>query len=819
MKATEEGKPASVKVSFKVKKTGKASKYSYVSKVNVVEDKLTLTAEATHVKEIVVTANKAFEDASKVKATVKKGTADRGCTATVEGSKITLAMDAKLTKGSYTITVEGAEDTAITVPLEVEKDETLTSFEISDYIVAKSVTETTTGSIKYAALNQYGDKMTANEPTVTCSFGTVLNQKPKKAATATAEGEIEVTGINPVLAIVGTKGTVVLVGDMGVTSTKEISYNTFAKATSAEVVGTYHKNSAALKNITEGDKIEDYELLLSFKDQYGYGVGADSLNGVRVTITGGLTNINVDATSFTTRTLNGVDYVAVQLNSATAYAGDATLTIVNQYHGMLVNDKISVAKNVVIKSMTVTADNGVYYGQDNEMGYEFIDADGKAVTSYATLKNCVNLNTATTGFRFEQKADGTAKLYYNPTSFMSDPHQTGTDKASLPATVTFTANSTTGGDYLVKTFTFTVYQSRFAKGVTGIAADATTSISKASTGNLTIASKKLVLADQYSNKVTSDEGIFNTAIFDTTVPDGSTGTAIYIATNGAVNADIVGTDIVATPAAVGTATVYLKYKHTTGSNTAVTASTSNYDAKFAITVYDTSSVDVSTLEIDSVNSGFSMTTTAAKALSTSDITVKALVGGVKTVIPSSQYTIVKNENIDFSNEDNLKGVNSKTAKVTVQVTTWDSVNTPIETQISKEYTVSKEAPKLFKVTGAVTGDQNLGSVASASAVVTASAMQEQFKFKDQYNTAEAIPSSLSSSTVALSLGDLNTGCVTYVIEMIQSAHTDGYTIKFNGLNAATLSFSKNGTYKYKVTATTPDGSSKSYTRTVTITGC
>ena len=39
MKATEEGKPASVKVSFKVKKTGKASKYSYVSKVNVVDEK------------------------------------------------------------------------------------------------------------------------------------------------------------------------------------------------------------------------------------------------------------------------------------------------------------------------------------------------------------------------------------------------------------------------------------------------------------------------------------------------------------------------------------------------------------------------------------------------------------------------------------------------------------------------------------------------------------------------------------------------------------------------------------------------------------
>ena len=61
LKATEEGKPASVKVSFQVRKTGKASKYSYVSKVNVIDDKLTMTAAATKVKQITVTFNKAVD--------------------------------------------------------------------------------------------------------------------------------------------------------------------------------------------------------------------------------------------------------------------------------------------------------------------------------------------------------------------------------------------------------------------------------------------------------------------------------------------------------------------------------------------------------------------------------------------------------------------------------------------------------------------------------------------------------------------------------------------------------------------------------------
>ena len=102
-----------------------------------------MTAKVTGVKTIVAEFNKAIADASKVKVTVKKGTATKDCTATVDGSKITLAMAAKLTAGTYTVSVEGVADTAMTADVVVEKDETLTSFEISDYLVAESTTVTT----------------------------------------------------------------------------------------------------------------------------------------------------------------------------------------------------------------------------------------------------------------------------------------------------------------------------------------------------------------------------------------------------------------------------------------------------------------------------------------------------------------------------------------------------------------------------------------------------------------------------------------------------------------------------------------------------
>ena len=718
-------------------------------------------------------------------------------------------MDAKLTAGEYTVTLEGLEATALTANVNVEKDETLTSFEIADYIVAKSTTATTTGTIKFAALNQYGEKMVSTEPTVTCSFGTVANQKPSKPATATAEGVIEVTDISPMLAIIGTKGTVVLVGDMGVTATKEISYNSAATAATVEIAGTYHKNSATLKNITEGDTIAEYELLLTAKDQYGYAMSADEFKDVNASLAGGLTNLaiklNAQKIDYVTRTLDGVDYIAIPLegnNGKTkAVAGDATLTIVNPFKGLLTTTTITVVKNVVIKSLNITADNGVYAGQDNELSYEAIDADGKSVTSFAVLSNLLGFENAK-GLRLEKNKDGSAKMIYKPTV---SPTQANTDKASQPVVLTVTANSQVGGEYLVKTFTFTVYQTRYAKSVLGVAADQTTSISSKDTAkSLVIKSSKLILADQYSNKVVDGEDAFNDAIFDTTT-GAATGTAIYVATNGAINVSVTGKAITATPVAVGTATVYMKYCYDTSKP--ATASTSDYDAKFTISVYDTAGVDVSGLEIKSVNDGFDVREAdAVPATLAGMLKVVAKVGGTETVIPASQYEIVKCENNSFSADDDAKNVKTKTAKVTVQVTTWDSSNTNIETQITKEFKVSKEDPKLFKVTKAKGASTAAFTLASGAAILNANNFVGNFEFKNQFGD-DATAANADAKSVKYDIR---------LISLDNGATSDGQTITSGGLNSAKVQFTKTGKYVLKITATTDDGSSKDYQLTVTV---
>ena len=798
-----------VKVTFKNSKTKKTTSKKYrcvvkAEKKPVEEAYKINSATATGVKTITVELNKAVADATKItKVDVKKGTAARESKFTVDGSKIVIAMDAKLTAGAYNVTIEGLEATALTADVTVEKDETLTSFEISDYIVAESNKATTNGIIRYAALNQYGEKMVSSEPNVTCSFG---QAKIDKVATATAEGKIKVTNIPDMLAIVGTKGTVVLVSnDTGISATKEISYNVAATPSTVEIAGTYHKNSATMKSIVEGDTISEYELLLTAKDQYGYDVSATDFQDVTATLAGGLTNLSIQMASnnkpnYSLRTLNGIDYIAVPLTGTKkAQAGDATLSMVNPYKGLLITTTISVAKNVVLKSLNITADNGVYENQDNVLTYEAIDAEGKSVTGYAELSSLLNLEQTADKVRLEKNADGTAKMIYNPGADVV-PKQANTDKASVPQVITITANSVTGGDYFVKTFSFTVYQKRVAKGVTGIAADQTTSISSKSTKALEIPSTKIVLADQYSNKVVEGDKAFNKEIFNTTVAANTSGTAIYVQENDVVDVTIdEGTDkITFDPKNVGTVTVYLKYGD--GTN-AVTASASNYDARFTVSVFDTAGVDTNTLEIKSVNDGFTVRDTDAENLNTSKITVVAKVGGTETVIPVSQYVIVKNENYKFTAEDVSKGIKTKTAKVTIQVTTWDSNNNDISTQISKEYQVSSANSEAFKVTKAK--EAKIEKTVAKNATLGAVDFRTNFEFKDQYNED-------------ITADDSNAKSVAYKIEAISATEKSGYTISANNLNAAQIEFTKKGTYVVKITATTPDGSSKNYTITVKV---
>ena len=765
-----------------------------------------MTAKATGVKTIVAEFNKAIADASKVKVTVKKGTATRDCKATVDGSKITLAMDTKLMAGTYTVSVEGVDTTAMTADVVVEKNETLTKFEISPNLTMANSTATDSAVCYYSALNQYDEPMVADEPQVSSSFSSGSDTKIKRVATASVKGIIEINKIPTVLAIQGTEGTIVLVDkNSGVNTSAKVKISPAATAAEATVVGTYNTSASKMETITAGAELSNYYILLTVKDQYDAEVSADDFKKVaNISLAGGLTNVEKSAEKdaageeqcLTSITVDGKEYIAIKLKSAKAVAGTYTMTIVNKTRGLLSSGTYDVADAVVANSVSISPKNGVYRNTANEMEYSIVDKNGKEITSYATLKDLVR----GTGLTWEKKSDGTAKLIYKPGNLNISGDS---DTASTLGTITVYANEPTSSNYIVKTFTFTVSKERKIKTVQGLAADTTTSVAVGNT--LKIDLNKIVYADQYSNKVTKDD----TSIYASNVRVGSvaanvTGCSIALdpvdhAFETAKLSDD-GKSLEFKSSKAGTVNVYLKYSD--AAKEAVTAKSDKYDFKFTVTATDTSSVATTSLKIKSVKGGFVVAASpAAMSLTPQDIEVVGIIGGTQTQIPSSQYVVKEIKNNSFTQAEKNAGTDTKTATVIVQVTTWDADNNATETELSADYTVSTKASEVFKLIGT---DATRLSSATKGTALRATDFQNCFTFEDQYNTNSSVGKAVSD---ILAPGKV-AGNVTYSINVVD-ADKDAYRVTGDGTNGASLVFTNkaSGTYTVKVTATV-NGASK-----------
>ena len=767
------------------------------------EEQLTMTAAVTGVKTIEVNFNKAIASPDAVKVTVKKGSSTKDCKATVDGSKITLAMDTKLMAGTYTVSVEGVDTAAMTADVVVEKDETLTKFEISPNLTMANSTATDSAVCYYAALNQYGEMMVADSPDVSSSFSSKTTIK--RVATASVKGQISITEIPTILAIQGTTGTIVLVDkNTGVNTSATVTVSPAATPAEATVVGTYNTASSTLESITAGANLGNYYILLTVKDQYGDEVSSDDFAAVaNVSLAGGLTKVELaDATtisnSITSITVNGTEYIAIKLKPAVAVAGTYTMTIVNTKRGLLSSGTYDVTDSVIANSVAITAKNGIYNNTENEMEYSIVDKDGKEITSYAVLKDLVT----SAKFTWEKNADGTAKLIYKPVVNISGT----SDTANTIDTVVVYANEPTSTNYMVKTFTYTVSKERKIKTVQGLASDASTSVAKGDT--LKIALNKIVYADQYSNKVTKDDSsIYAKNVVVGKIAANTTGCSIAIErVDGAFDekAALEGTDLVFKSTKAGTANVYLKYSDAADKD--VTASKDNYDFKFTVTATDTSSVAASSLKINSVNGGFTVSGSGI-ALKNSDVEVVGIIGGAQTKIPTSQYVIKEIKNNSFNDAEKAAGTNTKTATVVVQVTTWDANNNPTETELSADYTVSTKAAEVFKLIG--TDDTKL-TTASKGTALKAADFQKCFTFEDQYNTNAS--AGVSVDTI-LGTGKV-AGNVSYAIN-VSKADTSAYRVTGGGTNGATVVFNTAGVYTVKVTATV-NGASKTVTLTVTV---
>jgi hypothetical protein len=767
VKATIEGKPSAVKVSFTVKKTGKTSKYTYSSKVTVTEDKLTMTAEAAGVKKIAVTFNKAVDTAATT-ITVKKGSATPTITSTTfadDAKSADLVMGTKLTAGTYTVEVKSGDDT-LTADITVQ-DEKLTSFALVSTNLVADASDVSAASISYKALNQYGEMMNiSTTPQVTCSFGDT--DAASTSPTADRSGTATIKNIPATLRIPGTVGTIVIVDTTtGVNLSESITYQSKAVASSATVYGIYDTKSEKLldRNLKTGEKVTNYSLLINIQDQYGSDMTPTAVTNSGCTVSYNpasvLTNLSVtpsgilgDGTSETEITYDGKNCFLVHLTADASTtgtiktAGTLSLTIVSANKGTIASPSFTVEDAVMIQTLNVSAKDTVYSNEENELVVEAIDTNGNAVTDYTSLAAAVSGSSLTGSIALKKNADGTGTFYYTPVSnsgILANKY-----KDSTIGTLLFTANDTTSGNYIVKNVTVTQYANRRAWKVSGTTSDTVTATTSGAA--LTFNLNTLTFEDQYSNTVKASSttpavssgavsaylvsnGVFasGSSLFAADYEDLSSEGVVEVTSSGAIG----DAHITLYGAKNGTGYLYLKYSD----NKESTASAIDYDVKVALSVQNVTDVtaDELTLTVNKGNTIYGVTGVAivtADASADADYTgatgctasavVTAVRNGKKVVIPSDQVTIIEGKtlgNYGFPSSTSPAKTEEKTVTAIV-----DSENGP--QTISTTVTVSNVAPTATVLKSKATLVSN--AALDGGATVTGGDIIATLKVLDQY---------------------------------------------------------------------------------------
>lgn len=760
---------------------------------------------------------KDVESLDNAKVTLKKNATTKDSKATCDGKIITIKTDTKLTAGDYTITIAGLEVEDLTATVNVEKNEYLKSYKVDEHLIAGGTYVNTWGYVYYSALNQYGEMMNADKPTVTCSFATKV--EVTKTASATQEGKIEIghsntTGeqIPATLAIAGTTGTIVLVdANNGVNNSANITWSTAATADKVEVAGMYSTSKSKFQDIVAQDDVSNYYYLLKITDQYGHALEYDEVkDDLQMNVAGGITKVELVSNAIGDYlkdfTIGSEDYLAVMFKQDYAKAGDATLTVVNNKKGLLLTQTITVADYVVISNFVATDENGIYAGKKNELGFEATDSNGNSVTSFDVLSRTVAMNYP---LYWEKKDDGTAKLIYDLKDYSKDSDYlriTGNDShtGSITKALTFYCNEPTSGKYLVKTNTYTIYQDREVKSVLGLKDGTTTQFSTV-TGKLDIPFNKIVLADQYANKITKDDGALWTNAMQTLTEDkyGSDGiswnevdTGVTVTQDNANDKFVFESDV---PSA--TATVYFKNLCTINGGNAAAAGANNYDYRLVVTGVDTLKIDNESITFDNIYNGYTVPAIGSDAtgytatITESALSVNGLVAGAKTAIPADQLKIKSVKNNTFSVSEVQAGVKTKTASAIIQVTTFDASNNTIVKTLERDFQVSYADSYAFELTGAASTIMVDDNTIDSDDIISA------LTFKDQYGTP--------GKTWATNAGQK----LTY--KVVARYTTD---IQVTGENVANVTVAlkdgsavKNTGYTLSVTINTPNGKSENKT--------
>ena len=615
--------------------------------------------------------------------------------------------------GLYTVTYDKEDPVEFTaVKQMVEK----IVIEPADKLILKGINDpdNKTAYAYYKVLDNFGEDVT-EEP---LGANIYANGKP-----VTKKGEVEFKNSGAFI-LGSTFGLTLVDQNSGKTANAVLTVSRESLLSEASFKGLYDKKEKKIvKTLSERADLNDYVLLFEGKDQYGRTMNkADKL---QVTIAGA-TGLQVKTGSTAQVKVDGVEYMTVGLSKFTQdklMAGEATVQAFSLESGKQSTPaKINVIASTEVKTLSIgNGPKTIVAGEDAELSYSAVDADGKPVTDYEVLKRvALTGGKDGKGVRFAKRA-GKVVLLYTPAA------PTTIDRAQLEYISYVTKTNNVGNA------TVTVNPVRVPTKISGLKKDTATS---ATLGNgLTIAAKNIVFKDQYGEDVSLDSLKPNFAlkvsfaknddVFSEYGAVTAAGTSKTIASFSAVafgnvdNQTLTGDTNVVSASAVtaGSVSVTLSLiakKDNSGTTTYEDVAGSAYTFNIsAVGLKEVKNAMIEDLDLHQANVG---TATTNKVVPE----VTGVVDGKKvTLVLNKDYEIVSGTDVVPSDNTLEKVDTIGKAKVSVILRGSGQV-------ITKEYEYSK-APKVL-----TTAKLKDGAEINGAALVDNTAVKALFNLEDQY---------------------------------------------------------------------------------------
>lgn len=337
----------------------------------------------------------------------------------------------------------------------------------------------------YKVLDNFGDDVTEQPGVNIYANGVAVTKK----------GEVEFTNNNGFM-LGTTYGLTLVDQNSGKTASATLTVSRESVLSEASFKGVYDKKEKKfVKTLGERADLKDYVLLFEGKDQYGRTMNsADKLQ----VIIEGATGLQVKTSKATQIKVDGVEYMTYDLDKFTQgklMAGEATVKAFSLASGKQSTPaKINVVASTEVNTLSIS--NGsktIVSGEEAELSYSAVDADGKPVTDYEVLSRVV-LNggkeaNGKKGLRFEKK-DGKVVLIYNPV-------ESGDINTPVTEYVSYVTLTNKVGNAMLS-----VNPKRMPTKIVGLKKDVATALTGkgAPAGNtLTIKAGDIALKDQYGD--------------------------------------------------------------------------------------------------------------------------------------------------------------------------------------------------------------------------------------------------------------------------------------------------------------------------------